>query len=155
MFDGANASVGALLEQDDMVVILCPWRHAGFLWSQLLTKRRLYYDREYGDLAKLRDALVRGRAQDHVQVGAQDGMCGRDDADEAVDWSDRPPLTLRLPRGVAVIVARYLTVAQALPTGTDGYDPESASLYPASQVNLAHEVGADWTRQLYLEPNPA
>jgi hypothetical protein len=100
-------------------------------------------------------ALERGREQDHVQDVAQDGVGERDDVDEAVDWRDQPPLMLRLPRGVAVIVARYLTFAQALPNGVEGYDSESPSLYPASQIALAHEVRADWTRQLYLEPSPA
>jgi hypothetical protein len=56
MSDSAYASVGALLEHDSTVVIMCPWQHAGLLWSQLLTKRRLHYDREYGDLAQLRCA---------------------------------------------------------------------------------------------------
>jgi hypothetical protein len=145
MRDGANAPSCAHLERDDVVVIVCPWRHAGFFWTQVLSRRRLHYDREYGDLERLRDALARGRG---------DVVAGASDADhEATEWRDRAPLTLRLPRGVAVIVAEYLTAAQALPDVAEGYDPESPSLYPAPLVDLAHEIGADWKRQLYLEPN--
>jgi hypothetical protein len=145
MRESADAPTGVLLEHDDTVVILCPWRHAGFLWAQLLTKRRLHYDRVFGDLAQLRDALERER-----------NMAGASDVDRKdAEWDDRPPLKLRLPRGVAVIVAQCLSAARALPDGADGYDPESPMLYSAALVNQAREIGADWTRQLYLEPNPS
>ena len=150
MPDTVNGSDPTLVEREDNVTIVCQWHHAVFLWTQFLTKRRLYFDRDYGDLASLRDALARGR-EDVFSALLTDGQGNVGD-----EWLAREPLALRLPREVAVTLAHYLTDAVALPAlplEYAHYDVESPLLFLADVISLAHEVGADWQAQLYL-PNP-
>jgi hypothetical protein len=127
----------------DMATIVCEWGHAIFLWTQVLTRRRLFYDRAVGDLAALRDALLAARAAGSLEsisdaIGDHDGR--------------HAPLILRLPRTVATEIAWQLAWARALPPEAPTYDAESPLLYHPNDVVRAQEIGIEWQRQLYRDP---
>jgi hypothetical protein len=134
----------------DTATIVCAWSDALFLWTHLLTRHKLFFDREYGDLAALRAVLA--------AEGAANRATPSTPAEErAFDDRARIPLTLRLPRTVATTIAEHLSWSRALPDLPPGmaYDIESAALFPSDLVAHAQRIGIEWQRQLYLDPQPS
>jgi hypothetical protein len=158
MQDTGNDVDHALDDAQDTTTIVCDWPHALFLWTHLLTPRKLFYDRTFGDLAVLRDALVAAR---DTSLGTPDSPVDKRAAVAPVATvasvdDTRAPLTLVLPRAVATRVAWHLVWSRALPDLLPDmvYDAESASLFPSHLVARAQELGDEWERQLYLDPAP-